>query len=344
MNVLNRLTRSTLLLLVFVSGAVAAQDVVQESQREIMRRLVDEVYTGQSYDLLATAFSPDFGWVGPGSQATPLAEWRVEVEALSAALPDLRGRTIELLSGDDWVAHLVRMSGTFDEPLEWRGQTFAPNGQTVEWLQFDLVNFLDDGRAGFGFSERDTPALEAQFGAAEPGPQPLQPAETANEASAGQAAQAGAAVMAFTREDEDRFLRALDDFLEASIDSPDIAVFAPLFSDSFQLHLPTGDGTLDDLTAWLVAVKTALPDATADTWVTFVDEGYAPVRLGLRGAFLGQWSDAAGINVSPNNLILYLTANLLVHFDADARIDELWLIYDPGDWAMQFAATESVTP
>ena len=342
MNVLNRLMRPALLLLVIVfAGLASAQNVIQESQASIMRRLVNEVYAGERSNLLATAFSPDFAWVGPGPQETRLADWRVEVEALSAALPDLEGRTIELVSGSDWVAHLVRMRGTFDAPLEWRGQTLAPNGETVEWLQFDMVHFLDDGRAGYGFSERDTLALEAQFGAAEPEPQRLQPAQAASAASAGQAAQpaqAGAALTVYTREDEDRFLRTLDDFLEASIDTPDMTVFAPLFSDSFQLHLSTGDGALEDLTALLVAVKTALPDAGADTSAPFVDDGYAPVRLGLRGTFLGQWTGTDGADVPPNSQPVYLTANLLFHFDADARIDELWLIYDRENWDAQFAA------
>lgn len=344
MTVLTRFVRSALLLLVFVAGGVVAQDAAQESKRDVMRRLVNEVYTGESFQVLSTAFSSEFTWLGAGGRPVSLADWQTDVEALGAAMPDLHARTIHLMSSGGWVASLAELNGTFDEPLTWRGQTVTPNGGEVAWQQFDIVYFGDDGQAVYGHSERDMRGLLTQLGASQGGAQPIQPVQAASAASAGQAAQAAPAISAasFTREDEDRFAQTLDGFLESALANPDATVFDPFFSDDFQLHWPAGDGTLDDLAQWLIDLNTALPEATLETPALFVDEDYAAVRLHLRGVFLGQWTDDAGTLAPPNGLELTLTANLLFRFNADAEIAELWLVYDRADWATQFTSAEPV--
>jgi predicted ester cyclase len=336
-NDLTRFARFALLLLVVVSGAVAAQDVARQSKREIMRRLGGEVYTGQSYDLLATTFPAGFAWVGAGAQSLPLADWRADVEALSAALPDLEARTVEVLSSGTWAATLVQLDGTFDAPLNWRGVALTPNHQAVRWLQFDIVDFGDDQRAVQGFTERDTLGLLAQLGGSVRGPQAVQPVQASGAASAqaAQAVQPNAASAAFTRQDEERFQATLDQFLEAAPISQDTAQLAPFFSDDFQVVLPQGAGTLGSLSQWLVNLQAALRNIVLETPVQFVDDEYAAVRLHIRGDFLGQWTDESGAQIMPNGLPVTLTLNLLARFNRDGEIAALWLVYDRGDWLTQ---------
>lgn len=346
MNVLIRLVRFALLLLVIAAGVVTAQDVAEQSKRELIRRLVNEVYTGQSLDLLATAFTPDFLWITAGDQSQPLAGWRADVQALNAALPDLHTRTLQLLTSGDWAASLVQLNGTFDAPLDWRGTHFSPNGADVAWLQYDILQFGDDGRAVQGYSERDTFGLLAQLGASASGPQPVQPAQ-ASVAASGQGvqpAQPNAPAAAFTREDEDRFQAALAGFLDSALANNDAAQLVSFFSDDVRVHFPAGDATPDSLRQWLVSIRQALPDVALETPVLLVDDDYAAARLQMSGVFFGQWTEPSGAIIPANDQFLTLTANLLARFNRDGKIAELWLVYDRGDWLTRLAATAPVQP
>ena len=342
MNRLNRCVRPALYLLVFLAaGAALAQDVAQESKAAVLRRLYAEVVTGANFDLLATAFAPDFVWRQAGDRAVTLADWRADVVALSDALPDLTAEPDELLSRGEWAASLVRLNGTFDAPLAWGGATLTPNGDPIDWLQLDLVHF-ENGLAVEGYSERDTLGLQAQLGAGDAGPQavaPVQASGSASTAQVGQAAQAGAAASAFTREQIDRFEATFDAFLGTAFVNPDFTALDPLLSDDFRLHRPQADNGSSDMMAWLARLKMALPDGALETPVVFVDDDFGAARLVIRGTFLGQWTDDTGVTVPPNNQQQTLSANLLVRFNADGEIAEAWLVYDRGDWATQFAAS-----
>lgn len=335
----SRIARSLLpLALLVVAGVVVAQDVAQTSKTSVLRRLADEVYIGESFDLLDTEFMRNFNWLRAGDTTIALADWQVEVEALAAAMPDLRARPVEVLSDGDWAAGLFRLDGTFSEPLDWHNTTFAPNDDEIEWMQFDIVLFAN-GRAVTGYSERDTFGLEAQLGAGEPGTSAVAPLQAASvsQASAAQPAQPVSA--AFTREDERRFGETLDAFLQTALVNPSADVLMPQFSDDVVIHLPEGDTAFDGLLTWLGALKTALPEGVLTTPAVLVDDEFAAARLVIAGVAFGGWVDASGVTLPPNGQTVTLTANLLARFNANAEIAEVWLVYDRGDWTAQFAAT-----
>src|SRR5690606_10135804 len=107
----------------------------------LLRRLANDVYTGESFGLLTARFSPDFVWRRAGDAPVSLDAWRAEVEALSDALPDLDTRILHLLTGGDWAAMLVEFDGTFEAPLEWDGTTRHPSNAPVTWMQLDIIRF-----------------------------------------------------------------------------------------------------------------------------------------------------------------------------------------------------------
>lgn len=341
MNVWKHFAQRVVLLFVLVAaGAVVAQDASQLTKSAVMRRLVNEVYTGANFDVLASAFVPDFIWRRAGNRQVSLTDWRGELTALAAAMPDIRTRSLDLLTQGDWAASLTRLSGTFSESLDWQGNTLSPNNDEIEWLQLDIVHF-QNGRAVLGYGERDTLGLTAQLGVARAGAQPVQPARAASAAVAGQAAHAGVAASAFTRDELRHFADTLDVFLATALVNPDITLLEPLFSDDFVLHFPARDGDLDSLISWLVALKMALPDGLMTTPAVLIDDDRGAARLVISGVFLGQWTEDSGVMLTGNGQQVILTANLLARFNRNGEVSEMWLVYDRGDWATQFAAAGS---
>lgn len=332
-----------LLLVLVAAGAVAAQDVSQTSRASIVRRLVNEVYTGLSDDVLRTRFVPGAVWRQAGLQDRTLNDLWTEVTAFAAAMPDLTTRSLELLTAGDLSATLTRFRGTFTEPLVWQGRTIQPNGARVEWLQLDIIRF-SEGRAVELLSERDSQSLLGQLGAAPAGARLVQASQGASAAVAGQAAQASVASSSTTRAQEESYRDAMMAFLGTALLSPDLAVYQPYFSNNFVLHLPSGTGDVNALAGLFARIQAALPDALLSYPALLVDDNRGAVQIFISGAFLGEWTDDAGLVLPSNGQMVTLTANALFRFGADGTIVEAWLLYDPAAWASQFAAVPTTTP
>jgi predicted ester cyclase len=332
----------TLVLLVLVAaGVVAAQDVSQTSRVSIVRRLVSDVYTGASDELLRTRFVPDATWRQAGLQERPLNDLWTEMSALAVAMPDLNTRALALLTDSTSAAVLTRFRGTFTQPLVWEGRTIQPNDKSIEWLQLDVLRFAD-GRVVELVMERDMQGLLSQLGAATPGARMVQGAQARGAVAAGQAAQAAVAASSFTREQEESYRDALMAFLGVALISPDTETYQPYFSENFVLHLPSGDTNLDGLASLFARVQAALPESLLSYPSLLVDDNFVAAQLVISGVFMGGWTDDTGITLPSNGQTLILTANLLARFDANGAIAEAWMLYDPANWTSQFAAVPTV--
>ena len=106
------------------------------------------------------------------------------------------------------------------------------------------------------------------------------------------------------------------------------------------MRVYTPDAVLDRdaFTQWAGRLIVAMPDLVLDIPAALVGGRTGVARLAVSGTFYGQWADEGEEPLFGSGQPLALTANVLARFDDDGQINALWWLYDPADWAAQFAA------
>jgi predicted ester cyclase len=168
----------------------AAQDDTNEAHRSAIQRIINEGFNQGNADVLDEVLAPDFVSYTPGSEETTgIAEFKQDILAYRAAMPDLQASADPIIVEGDWVAFRFTMTGTFqndlvfegEEPIPATGQPFTIVGHIFgrfneegllveEWDLFDTfslleqLGMLDDIMGGAPPAEGGEPAATEEAG------------------------------------------------------------------------------------------------------------------------------------------------------------------------------------
>lgn len=82
--------------------------------KEIVRRVVDEIWNQKKFDLIAELYHPDYRNIDPGSpMVTDLNSFPGYVESLLTSFPDLHVDIEDMIAEGDSVAKIWKLHATF---------------------------------------------------------------------------------------------------------------------------------------------------------------------------------------------------------------------------------------
>lgn len=150
-------------LLIFPFSLVIAQQPVQERNREVFFRLVDEVNAG-NIDGLSDIFAPEFVSHSPYGEGNR-DSWIATIAAYRAAMPDLALTPQPVIAEGDFVASAILFEGTFANALTMPNSSLPPSGQAVHFKMVSIHRFNANGQSVEEWLAWDNLSLQTQLGA-----------------------------------------------------------------------------------------------------------------------------------------------------------------------------------
>jgi predicted ester cyclase len=120
-----------------------------EANKQVVRRLIDEVLNGGRLDVVDDLFTAEL--------APDAKRW---IEPFRASFPDVRMEVVELVAEGDTVAGRFRCSAT--QLGEWRGR--PPSGRRFENVDEVYFYSLREGRIAEAWGLEDTLSRMRQLG------------------------------------------------------------------------------------------------------------------------------------------------------------------------------------
>jgi predicted ester cyclase len=122
---------------------------MSEQNKQVVRRLVDEVLNGGRTEVIDELYAPEL--------AAAAKRW---IAPFRASFPDVHMQVVELIAEDDKVAGRFLCSGTHQGP--WRGH--APTGRRFERIAEVYIFRLRGGRIVNAWGLEDTLTRLRQLG------------------------------------------------------------------------------------------------------------------------------------------------------------------------------------
>lgn len=108
--------------------------------KEIVRRVVDEMWNQKKLEVLDQLIHPDFRSIGPGIGEVRDRNGFLEFTKLFVTtFPDLHADIVEMITEGDCVAKVWKAHGTFD--AEYMGA--PPNHKFITWSGISVYRFAD---------------------------------------------------------------------------------------------------------------------------------------------------------------------------------------------------------
>jgi predicted ester cyclase len=142
---------------------VAGEPSVQEANKSLIRRYLEEIYRG-NLDILDEVIGEDY--VG-GHGHTPPAQYKANFGTLRRAFPDIKIRFDALIAEGDWVAMHCTIDGT--HLGEWRN--IQPTGKHATWTA-TAFRRVRDGKVVQGYASWDWLSVLQQIGVTLTAPSP----------------------------------------------------------------------------------------------------------------------------------------------------------------------------
>jgi len=110
-----------------------------EENKEVVRRVFEEVRNGQNYDNVNELIHPDFLYSHPRGDFKGQEGFKDNNIMWRTAFPDLKRTIIEILADGDMVSVLSEFNGTFNGAF----MDFEPTGKHVEHIMAQFYRFKD---------------------------------------------------------------------------------------------------------------------------------------------------------------------------------------------------------
>lgn len=130
-----------------------------ESEKEIARRIPEDVATGKNIDLLDELLTEDFVDHSPLGEAHGVQPMKEQIRMFHAAFPDFTARVDDIFAEDDMVAMRVTLSGTHDGPF----MDMPPTGRSFE-VQNTVFTRIQDGKIAERWVQPDMMGMLQQLG------------------------------------------------------------------------------------------------------------------------------------------------------------------------------------
>jgi predicted ester cyclase len=144
----------------------AAQDDMGQAHKDALMRIVDEAFNQGNVDVLDEVLAEDYISHNPDGTTGNRDEFKQDILAWRAALPDLVATADPVIAEGDWIALRFTMTGTFTNELVNPGQDpIAPTGQPFTFTSNILSRFNAEGQIVEEWDEFDTLTILIQLGA-----------------------------------------------------------------------------------------------------------------------------------------------------------------------------------
>lgn len=143
----------------------AAQDDMGQAHKDAMMRIVNEAFNQGNVDVLDEVLAPDYVSHNPDGSTAGIEEFKADILAWRAALPDLVATADPVLVEGDWIALRFVMTGTFTNELVNPGmEAIPPTGQPFTFTANIISRFNEDGLIVEEWDEYDSLTIFGQLG------------------------------------------------------------------------------------------------------------------------------------------------------------------------------------
>lgn len=336
-----RLNIRILLLLVcfsiFTFQAVSAQDDPLTVHKAAVQQIYDDVFIAGNLDLMDTVYAADYVNHGFGDDLTR-DDFKANVAAMRAALPDFAVTVEVLIAENDWAASRVIFSGTFENEWVMADQTIAPTGEPVSWALNVLHRFNDEGQIVEDFTAFDSLGLLIQLKASSlppllanlMAPAVISPIVVADPPIAPDA----------NNVHKETFMHIIDD----AINHGDLTAIDNYMAEDHIAHESFGDYSRAQFREIIAVFRATVPDLVATPEYVVAEGDWLAARIVYEGTFSNPLSYGTSVVVPATNEPIKLILNVFVRFNEDGIGIEDFKEYNRLAWLRQVGLLPAETP
>lgn len=309
-------------------GTLLAHDEPPAAHRAIIQQFYDDVLNAGDLAVMDELYAADYLNHGYGADLT-LDDYKANIAAMQAALPDFNAEVEVLIAENDWAASRVIFSGTFENAWVMGDQTIEPNDKPIEWALNLLHRFDEAGKIAEDFTAFDSLGLLVQLDAS-PVPALLVNLVTNPERTPAVMAEASAEAAAM----RDTYEAAFTHIIEDAINNGDLSAIDTYMSADHLSNEPFGDLNRDQFKDVITGFRTTVPDLHVDIEALVVEGNWLAARLNYRGTFSNPVK-AGPLTIQPNNQQISFIIHVFVHYGDDGASIEDFKEYNRLGWARQ---------
>lgn len=316
------------LLLVFPTFAQENDLETRNAKREMILRLVEEVYNAGELAVLDEIFAADYLYVGYTPDNDNSAEGvKTRISAYRDAMSDFEVVPELIVVDGDWAAARLVYRGTFTAPFVEGETTFEPNDEAIESGHTVIYRFNEVGQIVEEFDNYDRLNLLARLGAL-PIPDLLATALSAKidntSVTEGDTTLNGL--------EEDHRIAAVA-FVEA-VDAGDLDVLDETLADDYLSYDSFGKLDRQGLKDLLGLFHATAPDLEVVADALLVEGDWVAIRLIYRGTFENP-IQAGVFTVEPTGEPLQFAINVIARFNEDNLVVQDWREFNRMAWFQQ---------
>ncbi|MBX3063242.1 MAG: ester cyclase [Anaerolineae bacterium] len=317
--------------LLTAQSVVRAQSDLTEARRAVVQSLYDELYNAGNFSAIDTILAPDYVNRGYGNAELTRDDFTAALDAVRAALPDLKADVEVLLVDGAWAASRVRFSGTFSKEWLLYGNTYKATNKHLEWTANVLHHFADDLIVE-DFVSFDRLGLFRQMGAS-----PL-PALITALLQSGKADPIVIDSIGSSGQ-EDIHREAFSHVINDALNNGDLSAIDTYMAVDYRTHEPFGNFTREQFKGVVQTLRTIIPDLKVDIDAMVAEGDWLAARLIYTGTF-SKPIKVGRAEFQPTNKPIQLIINVFVHFNADGIGFEDYKEYNRLNWLVQAGVIE----